>query len=42
MAKGYRFDDTPPAKGQKISVFESLQACTIFKRYAQQWKIAWT
>lgn len=30
MAKGYRFDDSPPSKGEKISVFESLSSCERF------------
>jgi hypothetical protein len=30
MATGYRFDDSPPSKGQKISVFESLTSCERF------------
>lgn len=30
MATGYRFDDTAPVRGHKISVFESLRACEEF------------
>lgn len=30
MAKGYRFDDSPPSKGEKISVFNSLSSCERF------------
>lgn len=30
MAKGYRFDNSPPSKGEKISVFNSLSSCERF------------
>ena len=30
MAKGYRFDDSPPVRGEKISVFNSLSSCERF------------